>query len=129
MINRHFLTRALAVPADISGGGAVAVTYPLRVSDALSVRNLGLVITVCHFPPGTSKWNAIEHRMFSFISKNWRGRPLDSLATIVNLIAHTTTEGAVTDGFAASRANGYRQLHPDCPGRPTGQERRPARVR
>ena len=48
-------------------------------------------IIVSHFPPGTSKWNAIEHRLFSFISKNWRGRPLDSLATIVNLISHTTT--------------------------------------
>jgi hypothetical protein len=52
---------------------------------------LAVVISVCHFPPGTSKWNKIEHRMFSFISKNWRGRPLDSLATIVNLISHTTT--------------------------------------
>jgi len=51
---------------------------------------LGLTIHVCHFPPGTSKWNKIEHKMFSFVSKNWRGRPLDSLATIVNLIANTT---------------------------------------
>lgn len=48
-------------------------------------------ITVCHFPPGTSKWNKIEHRLFSFISKHWRGRPLDSLATVVNLISHTKT--------------------------------------
>jgi hypothetical protein len=52
----------------------------------------GLIIHVCHFPPGTSKWNKIEHRLFSFISKNWRGKPLDSLATIVNLIAHTKTK-------------------------------------
>jgi hypothetical protein len=51
-----------------------------------------LAIHVCHFPPGTSKWNKIEHRLFSFISKNWRGRPLESLAVIVNLIAHTKTE-------------------------------------
>ena len=51
----------------------------------------GLAITVCHFPPGTSKWNKIEHRLFSYISKNWRGQPLTSLATIVNLISHTTT--------------------------------------
>ena len=51
----------------------------------------GLEIAVCHFPPGTSKWNRIEHRLFSFISKNWRGKPLDSLETIVNLIAATTT--------------------------------------
>jgi transposase len=53
---------------------------------------LGMAIMACHFPPGTSKWNKIEHRLFSFISKNWRGRPLDSLATIVNLISHTRTE-------------------------------------
>lgn len=51
----------------------------------------GLSITVCHFPPGTSKWNRIEHRLFSHISTNWRGRPLASLAVIVNLIASTTT--------------------------------------
>lgn len=52
----------------------------------------GLNISVCHFPPGTSKWNKIEHRMFSYISMNWRGRPLISLETIVNLIANTTTQ-------------------------------------
>jgi hypothetical protein len=49
-------------------------------------------ITVLHFPPGTSKWNKIEHRLFSFISKNWRGKPLISLAVIVNLISATKTE-------------------------------------
>ena len=52
----------------------------------------GLEISVCHYPPGTSKWNKIEHRLFSFITKNWRGKPLVSLETIVNLIANTTTE-------------------------------------
>ena len=52
----------------------------------------GLSISVCHFPPGTSKWNKIEHRMFSYISRNWRGKPLESLATIVNLIAATRTK-------------------------------------
>ncbi len=51
----------------------------------------GLTITVCHFPPGTSKWNKIEHRMFSAITKNWRGRPLESLETIVSLIGETRT--------------------------------------
>src|SRR5271165_359681 len=51
----------------------------------------GLEITVCHFPPGTSKWNKIEHRLFSFISKNWRGQPLVSYEVIINLIAATTT--------------------------------------
>ena len=51
----------------------------------------GLTIAVCHFPPGTSKWNKIEHRLFSFISSNWRGEPLRDYETIVNLIAKTTT--------------------------------------
>ena len=51
----------------------------------------GLEISVCHFPPGTSKWNKIEHRLFSFITKNWRGKPLVSHEVIVNLIAATTT--------------------------------------
>jgi transposase len=51
----------------------------------------GLRIAVCHFPPGTSKWNKIEHRLFSFITQNWRGKPLISLQTIVSLIAATTT--------------------------------------
>lgn len=51
----------------------------------------GLAITVCHYPPGTSKWNKIEHRMFSYISLNWKGRPLENYKTIVNLISSTTT--------------------------------------
>src|SRR5450432_2168860 len=55
----------------------------------------GLAIAVSHFPPGTSKWNKIEHRLFSFISKNWRGQPLDSLATIVNMIGPTTTKNGL----------------------------------
>ena len=49
-------------------------------------------ITVCHLPPGTSKWNKIEHRLFSFITINWRGKPLRSYRTIVQLIAAATTE-------------------------------------
>ena len=53
----------------------------------------GLRIVVCHFPPGTSKWNKIEHRLFSYISQNWRGKPLRSFETIVSLIAATTTTG------------------------------------
>jgi transposase len=52
---------------------------------------IGIPITVCHYPPGTSKWNKIEHRLFSFITMNWRGKPLRTHATIVNLIAATTT--------------------------------------
>ena len=56
---------------------------------------IGLEIHVSHFPPGTSKWNKIEHSLFSFISKNWRGRPLTSLRVIVNLIASTTTKAGL----------------------------------
>ena len=52
---------------------------------------LELTLRVCHFPPGTSKWNKIEHRLFSFITSNWRGEPLRDYETIVNLIARTTT--------------------------------------
>ena len=51
----------------------------------------GLRITVCHFPPGTSKWNKIEHRMFCHITQNWRGRPLVSHEVVVDLIGNTTT--------------------------------------
>jgi transposase len=66
---------------------------------------LGLTIHVCHFPPGTSKWNKIEHRLFSFISKNWRGRPLDSLATVVNLIAGTKTRTGLSVEASLDFAN------------------------
>jgi len=52
---------------------------------------IGLDITVCHYPPGTSKWNKIEHRMFSFISMNWKGKPLETYQMIINLIGNTTT--------------------------------------
>ena len=51
-----------------------------------------MAITVCHFPPGTSKWNKIEHRMFSYITKNWRGRPLETRETVVQLITNTKTK-------------------------------------
>jgi len=55
----------------------------------------GLPIRVCHFPPGTSKWNKVEHRLFSFISQNWRGKMLTSYETIVRLIASTTTRAGL----------------------------------
>ena len=56
----------------------------------------GLMLTVCHFPPGTSKWNKVEHRLFSFISSNWRGEPLRDYETVVRLIAGTTTAKGLT---------------------------------
>jgi len=52
---------------------------------------LGITFNVCHFPPGTSKWNKIEHRMFCHITQNWRGRPLVSHEVIINLISNTAT--------------------------------------
>jgi hypothetical protein len=62
---------------------------------AILAKELGLEITVVHYPPGTSKWNKIEHRMFSFITMNWRGRTLDSYRTIVELISATTTQSGL----------------------------------
>jgi len=56
----------------------------------------GLWLYICHFPPGTSKWNKIEHRLFSFISINWRGKPLTSYEVMIDLIGHTTTETGLT---------------------------------
>jgi hypothetical protein len=82
--------RELLITAD--GGGSNGSRVRLwkvalqRMADAT-----GLKIAVCHFPPGTSKWNKIEHRMFCHITRNWRGRPLESHEVIVNLIASTTT--------------------------------------
>ena len=81
----------LLITAD--GGGSNGSRRRLwKVALQRLADELGLGITVCHFPPGTSKWNKIEHRMFSHISLNWRGQPLTSLEVIVNLIAHTTTQ-------------------------------------
>jgi Rhodopirellula transposase DDE domain len=80
----------LLITAD--GGGSNGHRCRLwKVSLQELADDLGLILTVCHFPPGTSKWNKIEHRLFSFITSNWRGRPLVSHQAIVNLIASTTT--------------------------------------
>ena len=81
----------LLITAD--GGGSNSATGRLWKKELQTfATETGLEINVCHYPPGTSKWNKIEHRLFSFITKNWRGKPLISLETIVNLIANTTTE-------------------------------------
>jgi hypothetical protein len=82
--------RQLLITAD--GGGSNNSRCRLwKVSLQALADDLGLGLQVCHFPPGTSKWNKIEHRLFSFITQNWRGRPLVSHQAIVNLIASTTT--------------------------------------
>jgi hypothetical protein len=80
----------LLITADAGGSNGYRVRA-WKVHLARLAAETGLTITVCHYPPGTSKWNKIEHRLFSFISMNWRGRPLTSYRTIVELIAATTT--------------------------------------
>lgn len=80
----------LLITAD-AGGRNGDRTRLWKVELHKGAEEVGMRISVCHFPPGTSKGNKIDHRLFSFISKTWRGRPLESLATIVNLISHTTT--------------------------------------
>ncbi len=85
---------SLLITADGGGSNGHRTRLWKREIQALS-NELNLTIQVCHFPPGTSKWNKIEHQMFSFISKNWRGKPLDSIGTIVNLIANTTTKNGL----------------------------------
>ena len=81
----------LLITAD-SGGSNGARNRLWKVELQKMSNQTGLTITVCHFPPGTSKWNKIEHRMFSFITKNWRGKPLTDRVTIVNLIGSTKTK-------------------------------------
>lgn len=82
--------RRLLIVAD--GGGSNGYRLRLWKWELQKLAtSTGLTISVCHLPPGTSKWNKIEHRLFSFISQNWRGKPLLSRATIVSLIANTTT--------------------------------------
>jgi hypothetical protein len=86
---------ALLITAD--GGGSNGSRNRLwKVALQQWANDLGMRIMVCHFPPGTSKWNTIEHRMFSHISMNWRGCPLISHEVIVNLIANTTTQQGLT---------------------------------
>jgi hypothetical protein len=82
--------RRLLVTADAGGSNGYRIRA-FKVEIAKLAAETGLEITMCHYPPGTSKWNKIEHKMFSFISMNWRGRSLVSYRTIVELIASTST--------------------------------------
>jgi hypothetical protein len=85
----------LLITAD--GGGSNSYRSRLwKVALQNLANNLDLSLRICHFPPGTSKWNKIEHRLFSFITQNWRGKPLVSHQAIVNLIASTTTTTGLT---------------------------------
>jgi hypothetical protein len=83
--------RRLLVPTDAGGSNGYRSRLWKVALQGLA-DDSGLRISVCHFPPGTSKWNKIEHRMFCYITKNWRGKPLRSRAVVVNLIGNTTTK-------------------------------------
>ena len=123
----------LLITADAGGSNGHRVKL-WKVELAMLAAETGLEITVCHYPPGTSKWNKIEHRMFSFISMNWRGRPLVSYRTIIELISATTTKSGLTirakhdqnyyeTGVQVTKAELaasplVRQSHPKAPNRP-----------
>ena len=91
---RYPHAKSLTITADCGGANSNRVrlwkTELQRLAD-----ETGLEIIVCHFPPGTSKWNKVEHRLFSFMSLNWRGKPLESHEVIISLIAATTTTTAL----------------------------------
>ncbi len=97
---RHYGRRHYPAATDIlicaDGGGSNgsrnrAWKYHLHTL----AREIGVSITVCHYPPGTSKWNKIEHKLFSHISVNWQGMPLETYQTVVNLIGHTTNKNGL----------------------------------
>lgn len=92
---RYPQARKLLITADC-GGSNGSRTRLWKVAVQQFADESQLPVHVCHFPPGTSKWNKIEHRLFCFITQNWRGRPLLSGATVVNLIASTTTHHGLT---------------------------------
>ena len=92
---RYRNAKELLITADGGGSnGSRSRLWKVALHD-LAV-NLGMPVHVSHFPPGTSKWNKIEHRMFCHITQNWRGRPLVSHDVVINLIAHTTTKTGLT---------------------------------
>jgi hypothetical protein len=94
--------RELLITADAGGSNGYRPRLWKRELQKLADET-GLTLTICHFPPGTSKWNKIEHRMFCHITANWRGRPLSSLEVIVNLIAGTTTQTGLNIQAALDR--------------------------
>lgn len=87
---RYLDATRLVITADCGGSNGNRVRL-WKVELQRLADETGLEISVCHLPPGTSKWNRIEHRLFSYITINWRGKPLHSIETIINLISSTTT--------------------------------------
>jgi hypothetical protein len=92
---RYPTAKRLMITADCGGSNGNRLRLWKRELQALA-DELGIEITVCHLPPGTSKWNRVEHRLFSFISMNWRAKPLLTYLVIVQLIASTTNEAGLT---------------------------------
>jgi transposase len=92
--NDYPRARRLLITADAGGSNGYR-TRAWKAELAALALETGLAVTVCHFPPGTSKWNKIEHRLFSHITMNWRGRPLTSHEVILQAIAATTTRGGL----------------------------------
>ena len=84
----------LMITADAGGSNSYR-PRAFKAELAKLAATIGLIITICHMPPGTSKWNKVEHRLFSFISTNWRGKPLTTYRVIVELIAATTTRSGI----------------------------------
>jgi hypothetical protein len=126
---RYPAARRLLITADCGGSNGARVRL-WKVELQNLANQTGLAIRVAHHPPGTSKWNRIEHRMFAFISQNWRGKPLLTHNVIVQLIAATTTTTGLTircDIDASSYSKGatvpnaqfkllnirYNKFHPD----------------
>jgi len=102
---RHPQAQRLLITAD-SGGSNSSRNRLWKVELQRLSDETGLEIEVCHFPPGTSKWNKIEHRLFCHVTRNWRGQPLESYEIVVNLIGSTTTESGLKV-YAQLDANTY----------------------
>jgi len=94
---RHLYPNAKQLLITADGGGSNGWRLRLWKRELQRLSNeLGVPVSVCHFPPGTSKWNKVEHRLFSFISSNWRGEPLTDYETMANLISGTKTATGLT---------------------------------
>ena len=100
--NRYPDADELLILADCGGGNSArARGWKYHLQHRLC-NPFGLKVTVCHYPPGASKWNPIEHRLFSEISKNWAGQPLESYETVVKYIRSTTTSSGLRVGARLS---------------------------
>ena len=122
--------RTLTITADCGGGNSPRV-HLWKVELQRLADETGLELELCHFPPGTSKWNKVEHRLFSFISLNWRGRPLTSYEVIIDLISSTTTSTGLkvyarldptiyAKGSRSPKTRSPPSTSPDTTGTPSG---------